>query len=682
MARLQRRNIQHIFAPDKGLAQNMAPTLIPERNCPNCSNVKFRFGEVSKASGYVKFGSDGQPLSWDGTAGLRVMALPDFKLLDSTIVYLALTLEDAFVYDAGGKRWRAMGRVAEDCEDAWTLAAEVTQASDTGQVGTNCRKFTATSSYTKNAMFAYENIPHANQDYSAYNKVHFWIKSTLAQDAGDLILRFAQDDALGGTTASVNVPALAAATWYYMHVDLALTSITSCDSVGLVTSTEFDDTVTQTIWIDDIRASTKFNNAKTDQWTWCSQAGSGTTQETAPTWFLMMTNGVDIPYKWNGSDEEFSQITGTLSSGDPLIKSKVTISYKDTLGFMNNTENVNKVIPQRFRFGDTAEEDDWTTGVAGHIDNYDTPGGILAATILGPYLVLYKSDGIVLVEYNSAATPVYDKTPRITGTQFFATKLIASANNIDYFLARDNVYMYSGLHETVKIGDPVRDELLGELDFSKKFECFAFIQPGKHRITFVTPAKATATQSYWYTYDFMERTWTKGKWADYMTCAGNFEGGSAITWGQATGTWADAVGTWADVVQEREDKTILLGDKDGFVYQLADTLREYDGSAINASWDTKDFALSPDYMNRNMRYGKVSYAGRGDQVSVRFSTDEGNTWTVLATDQILTAQRTEYKISLNFSTFRCRFQFYDNTIGKNFYISQVAIEYMMTTTRD
>ena len=102
---------------------------------------------------------------------------------------------------------------------------------------------------------------------------------------------------------------------------------------------------------------------------------------------------------------------------------------------------------------------------------------MLGATVLDSYLVLYKSDGIVLMEYNSQATPVFDKIPRITGSQFFATKLIASANNVDYFLARDNVYLFAGLHETVRIGDPVRDELLGELDFGKKFACFARIQP-------------------------------------------------------------------------------------------------------------------------------------------------------------------------------------------------------------
>ena len=45
-------------------------------------------------------------------------------------------------------------------------------------------------------------------------------------------------------------------------------------------------------------------------------------------------------------------------------------------------------------------------------------------------------------------------------------------------------------------------------------------------------------------------------------------------------------------------------------------------------------------------------------------------------------QRREYSISLNFSTPRCRFKFYDSMASKNFYISQVAIEYMATTTRD
>ena len=645
----------------------------------------FRFGEVSKGPGYVKFGSDSLPLSNSGTAGLRVMALIDFTTLAGTTSYLALTLKDAFTYTAATKRWQAMGVVAEDCEDAWTAAANVTQADDATdyKVGAKCRKLTTDGAggFTAGGVVGYEVV--ALGDLTGDDRVHYWIKSDTILDAGDLIMTFSNANDLSTSDATVNVPALAADTWYYISSTIDMSSANSVDSVGLDSGAGFPDTGTVIVRIDDIRTSTAFTNTANNQWTWCSQAGAGTVQESAPTWFLILTNGVDAPYKWNGSAVEFTALTGTLDTGT-LTTSKVTASYKDTLGFLNNTEN-SLVVPQRFRFGDTAEEDDWTTGVAGFIDCYDTAGGILAATILGPYLVIYKTDGIVLLEYNAAATPVFDKTPRITGSQFFATKAITSANNIDYYLARDNVYAFSGLHEAQKIGDPIRDELLASLDFSKKSECFGYIQAGKHRITFVVPAKAVSTYTYWYTYDFMEKTWSKGKWADYITCAGNYEGGAVLTWGQlkTVGTlWSAMTGAWGDLVQEKEDKTILLGDSAGYVYQLADTLNNYDDAAIDAEWHTKDFALSPDYMARSMRYGKVSFVAYGDRVSVSYSTDEGNTWTNLLTDQDLTNEREDYNISLNFSAPRCRFKFFDATSKKNFHISQVSVEYMAATTRE
>ncbi len=684
MVRIRRQRIKHTFAPDRGLAQNLPSTLINERQTPECSNVKFRFGEVSKSPGYVKFGSESLPLSNDGSAGSRVMALPDFTTLAGTKSYLALTLKDAFIYNTGTFRWRAMGRTAEDCEGAWTTAANVTDSNDTSdyKVGSASLKLVATSSYTKNAMFAYKDIAHSDQNYSAYDRVHFWIKSTLAQDAGDLIIRFAQDDALGGTTASVNVPALSAATWYYLSLDLDLSSITSCDSVGLVTSTGFDDTTTQTIWIDDIRASTKWTGSPgtDDQWTWASQAGAGASQETAPTWFKMLANGKSGIFKWDGTAVEFTTITGTLGAGT-LTQCKVLASYKDTLHAMNTSENsIN--APQRDRFGDTAEEDDWTTGVSGYIDCYDTPGEILASTILGPYLVVYKEDGIILLEHNSAATPIYDKTARITGSQFFATKAIGSANNIDYFLARDNIYAFSGLHEAIKIGDPIRDMLLEDLDYGAKDECFAFIQQGKHRITFVIPKKADSTYTHFYTYDYAEKAWTKGTFGHYMTCAGLFEGGDqTLTWDDAIGNWEDQVGTWADRPQETQDKTILLGDNGGYVYQMSDTGKSYAGTAIDANWQTKDFALPPDHQRRAMRYGKVAFGARGDLVSVSYSTDEGATWTALLTDQALTPTTTDYAMDMNFSAKKTRFKFHDANNEKDFYISWIGVEYVFTTTR-
>lgn len=683
MPRLQRRNIHHIFAPDKGLAQDMPPTLIPERNCPECNNIKFRFGEASKSAGYVKFGSDGQPLSWDGTAGLRVMALINFATLSNVVHYLALTLEDAFLYDSSKKRWRAMGLLVEDCEDAWTAAANVADAQDTGQVGTYSRKLTTSQSggFSAGDDIAYENLaPTLN--LSADNKVHFWFKSDTALDAGDVVLRFSDDAAIGtgNDYADVNVPAVSADAWYYFHLDITLTDLDSCDSVGLTTAAGFPDSADVNIWIDDIRTSTKFTNTKDDQWTWCSQAGAGSNQEASPEWYLIMTNGIDTPFTWDGADPEFTALTGTLGTG-ALTTSRVAISYKDTLCFMYNEENGN-TIPQRLRFGDTAEEDDWNSGVAGYIDCYDTPGGILAATVLGPYMVIYKTDGVALAEYNAELTPVFEKNPRITGSQFFATKAVSSTNNVDYYLARDNVYAYTGLHEAIKIGDPVSANLLENLDFAEKDECFSFIQPGKHRVTFVIPAKETTTYTHWYTYNVLEKTWAKGKWADYITCAGLYEGGEGTSWGQLGVTWANLLGTWGDLVQEKGDKTVLLGDKAGFVYQLADTLTDYDGDAMSSEWHTKDFALSPDYMSRNMRFGKFAFTARGNQVSVAYSTDEGVNWTTLATDQALLAARRKYSISLNFSSNRTRFKFYDATAGKNFYISQIAIEYMSTTTRD
>ncbi len=683
MAKRKRQKRKHSFAPDRGLAQNLPPTLINERNTPQCQNAKFRFGEVSKSTGYSLFASDSLPLSNDGTGtGLRVMALPSHTSLAGSTSNFAITLKDTFIYDASKKRWRAMGRVAEDCEDAWTTASDVTDSNETdNKVGTNARKFVATSSYTGNAMLAFEDTPHTNQDYSAFNRVHFWIKSTLAQESGDLLLRFAQDDTLGGTTADATIPALTADTWVYLALDIDLSSIDSLDSVGLVTSAGFDDTVTQTIRIDDIRASTKYTGTKDDQFTFCSQAGAGSSQEAVPTWFLVLTNGVDQIRTW-ASGDEFGAITGTLGTGT-ISTSRVAASFVDTLHLMNNTENSNP-IPQRDRFGDTAEIDDWITGVAGFVDSIDTPGGILAATLLGPYLVAYKEDGIVVFQYNGNASPVVDKTSRVTGNQFFATKAIASANNVDYFLTRDNVRMFAGLYEAPPIGDPIRDELLSTFDFSKLNEAHAFVQPGYHRIWFVIPHTDTNadTATKFYTYDYLEKTWTKGEFADYITSSGTFEGGSTTTWAQLTGTWAAQVGAWSDFPAESQDKIVLLGDKDGNTYQMSDIVFSYNDTAIDAEWETKDFALTPDYMERAMRAARVSFVARGDVISLSYSVDSGVTWTEIITDQALTPKDVEYNVALNFSTPKVRFRVHDDTDEKNFFLSSISFEYIFTTTRE
>ena len=198
----------------------------------------------------------------------------------------------------------------------------------------------------------------------------------------------------------------------------------------------------------------------------------------------------------------------------------------------------------------------------------------------------------------------------------------------------------------------------------------------------MVPHKSETATTFFYTYDFQEKVWTKGEFADYITSAGVFEGGSTTTIDQASGTINAAVGSINDQVGASQDKTILLGDKDGFIYQLVGSEKNFDGGAIDAEWQTKDWALAPDYMARNLRFGKVSYVAYGDLVSVSYSTDEGATWTALVVDQNLTSTRTEYSVSLNFSAPRTRFKVHDATAGKNFHLSQVGIEYMATTTRE
>ncbi len=703
MAKRKRQRRKHSFAPDRGLVQNQTPTLINERNTPSCNNVKFRNGEVSKSPGYTLFASDGLPLGNNGTTGSRVMALPDFTLLNGSVQYLAITIEDAFLFNATTKRWGPMGVVVDACETAWTAAdagANVTASAVTDRkVGDKAVKFVievGTGEFAAGDDIGYKSI--SNVDYSADNRVHFWIKSSIAQGAGDIILRFSDDAAIGtgNDYADVDVPALTAATWHRFDLDIDLSDIDSCSSVGLTTLSgtgKFDDSVDSDVYIDQVIVSTKWPHSpdKDDQWSFARQAGAGTSQESTPTWFLVGSNGatgaagnaVNI-WSWNGSDDEFTALTGSLDS-NVIGSAKVVVSYTDTLGLMNTYEQLGGTevtIPQRFRFGDTAELDDWTTGVAGFIDSYDTPGGILAATLLGPYLVAYKTDGIILFQYNGNASPVMDRDARVTGNQFFAYKAIASANNIDYFLTRENVRIFAGLHDAPAIGDPIRDELFSLLDFSKKLECFAFVQPGYHRIWFVIPHTEGTTTTKFYTYDYIEKTWTKGEFADYITCAGFYEGGGSLTIDQASGTIDAQIGTIDDQTSEGTDRVVLLGDKGGYTYQLSETDYSYHDTAIDAEWQSKDFSLAPDYMERAMRFGRLSYVARGNQLSVSYSVDSGANWTEIITDQTLTTDRAEYNIALNFSAPKIRFKAHDDTINYNFWLSSLSIEYIFSTTRE
>lgn len=144
--------------------------------------------------------------------------------------------------------------VIEDCEDAWTQGdVDFTVTADTGKVGTNCVKIAVAALASAGDLMAYEDF--TAKDLSAYTRVGFWCKSSVALASGDLQLLLDNTSACESPLETLNIPAIVTAdlnTWVYRKVTIASpAALTAIISVGLKYTV---DKGAMDFYIDDVKA--------------------------------------------------------------------------------------------------------------------------------------------------------------------------------------------------------------------------------------------------------------------------------------------------------------------------------------------------------------------------------------------------------------------------------------------
>jgi hypothetical protein len=153
-----------------------------------------------------------------------------------------------------------------DCESVWTAgAATVTVSLDTQRyrVGSTCNKLDIAAGLAAVSIIAYATI--TSVDISAYDKVEFWLYSTVACAASDLGIQI-------GTPSIVytyNLPAITANTWTRCSVTITYPEVhTGVTRVQLYQTTDIGACI---IWIDSIKVvksgSKEFKPLNRDYWT-------------------------------------------------------------------------------------------------------------------------------------------------------------------------------------------------------------------------------------------------------------------------------------------------------------------------------------------------------------------------------------------------------------------------------
>ena len=118
---------------------------------------------------------------------------------------------------SAGKCEEFGGLSFDDMETPWSPEANVTVAlEDPSPIDGVCNKITIAGGFTT-GLAASHNLTEI--DLSGYASIGAYVKSTIAQAAGDLQIGVSETADMGGTPVYMDLPALEAGKWYYVSLD-------------------------------------------------------------------------------------------------------------------------------------------------------------------------------------------------------------------------------------------------------------------------------------------------------------------------------------------------------------------------------------------------------------------------------------------------------------------------------
>ena len=675
-----RRKYYQIYGMDGGLDYSKGSTFIGDTNTPSCREMMFRYSKASKMRGTNYFGgTDTTPLLD------QIMHLDQYYKTTGTGVTIAHTITNVYSYNTSSALFENITRgvIVENCEDVWSVNANVTCAVDTdARKGTNSVKCTIAAAFTT-GIAAYENFSSA--DLSGYTHLHFFIKSDIATSAGDLVIRLAETNAGAkdsNTWADYNVPALTAGVWKEVSVDLDSpddddggtypTDLDAVLSVALVVET---DSGAQVVNIDDVMCTIETTGDEDDIFT----------SEIMNNYYVYSNNILPLMY-WDMTSD-----TSLILYAGCTLASKVMRKFGERLCLYHTTEN-GTAKPQRVRWtivgglSTVPAATDWTDTGSGNTDLESTMGSdfIQNAQKLGNYVMIYGERTIVQQEYVGVVSDPFSFYTRVTGIGLAAPLAIANLGSEHIFLGWDNIYSYRGGREVLWVGDAIKKELFDIINPQYVHRSFMVYVEEDDEIRLHIPTGESTTPDVYFSYNITKKTWSRG--VRSYTGFGYHTVASAITWASvgagATAPWNDQTTRWNDITLQALAPLTLYGDSSGIVHNYDDSEYNLDGVAIDAWLETKDFVTGEGYRRTLTNWMQLQFEVRGHSVDISYSTDFGVSWSDAVTFSITSTTEWEmlnYDFEANGT--QIRFKFRNTNVDETFELREIEVGYLEASDR-
>ena len=336
---------------------------------------------------------------------------------------------------------------------------------------------------------------------------------------------------------------------------------------------------------------------------------------------IIMGNGADVMKKWDGTT--FSNLGGT----PPVAKS---ISLHAERLWATGV----KAYPNTVYYSDDLNPENWTGGedAAGEVYLPTWDGGVcIGVSNIFSDLVIFKTNNIyrVVGTYPS----VYEVKQVYSSVGAIAEKTIVSGNDRAFFLSKDGLYYYNGVSAYPLLGDMAKDVVINPA-YAKN--AVSIIH--KNVLYCAFPEGNSTANNAVFVYDLLNKNlmiWRGLTVTDFM---------------------------------EYEDK-LLFTDSTGYVYTMDDAATSFDGTNINAYWETPWQDL--DAFRVTKTADTLYFYAKGNGIMRVDVTFDGKTKTKNVT---LSPSGKLHSLSLNLEGRRFKMKF-SNVSGSRFELTQPELTY-------
>ena len=385
---------------------------------------------------------------------------------------------------------------------------------------------------------------------------------------------------------------------------------------------------------------------------------------------VCFTNGVDNIRKWNATGN-------TADLGGTPPKAKYMTAFGSYMLLANITNDGSGNTRQfRVQWCDTGDVENWSSGNSGSKDLFEGADAeeITGLNVFRNFVTVHTRSSVYLGTLVSSSTIFKFDPVEAFGT--ISNNTIQNLpSGVQVYLSKDGLRVFNGITAPL-VENKVLDEIRESLNFDAVDKCWSIVVPEKNEYWVGVPIGDQTLGETVYKYNYVTGAVHKDI-RESVTAAWNYSDETSLTWDDISTDWDSMTGRWDDSSSGAGFKPIIFGKTDGATEKTDKTVNNDAGTAVDAFWDSKDFTSGE--IGRMSRWLGVEIWAKGNGVTVSYSTDGGNTWTVASTVTL----GSDYPgddgpdiVYFDTVSSKLRLRFRNNTAGETFNLKQFSIRYM------